>query len=124
MRSSFTKSGARIGASSAADTYRAVRPALQDGALHVDGESIALIPANAARISAAVAGMRKAARPQPAKPSALARPAGDPMAELERRCPEILAEFDRLAGSNRHRHALADLLVRLQTGLDRVQLQI
>ncbi len=98
-----------------AETYRAIRPAIQDQSLHVDGESIALIPANAARISAAVAGLRKAARP---------RSPEDPIAELDRRCSEILAEIDRLAGSTRHRHQLADILVRLQTGLDRLQLQI
>ena len=108
-----------------AETYRAIRPALQDNTLQVDGESIALIPANAARISAAVAGLRKAARPQPPKPLPAPKPSEkDRVAELGRRCSEILSEFENLATNNRYRHELAGILVRLQTGLDRVQLQI
>ena len=108
-----------------AETYRAILPALQDQSLHVDGESIALVPANAARISAAVAGLRKAARakpPKPAVPPQLSEK--ERLAALGRRCSEILDEFEHLAGSSRNSQELASLLVGLQTALDRIQLTI
>jgi hypothetical protein len=102
------------------ETYRAILPALQDKSLHVDGESIALIPANAARVSAAVAQLRKAAAPpEPPKPSEKER-----LAALDKRCAEILAEFADLADGCQMPHQLSAVLMSLQTRLTRLQMQI
>ena len=42
------------------ETFRAIAPAIQDGALHYQGEVIALNPENSHRVAAAVAGLRSA----------------------------------------------------------------
>jgi hypothetical protein len=42
------------------ETYRAIAPAVKDGALHFNGEQIALEPGNARRVAAAVTEMRRA----------------------------------------------------------------
>ncbi len=101
------------------ETYRAIRPSIQDGSLHLDGEAIGLIPANTARVAAAVAAMRKAGRPQPPKLTDRER-----LAQLEQICADVLERFGSLAGARPLRHELAEILVRLQTGLDRIQERI
>ncbi len=106
------------------ETYRAIRPALQDGSLHVDGEAIALISGNAARISAAVAEMRKAAKPQRTKPVPAQPSEKERLAVLRERTKEILSEFAQLLGTRRHQYEIAAMLIELQTGLDRLQLQV
>ncbi len=42
------------------ETYRAIAPAVQDGALHVDGEAIQLNPENSRRVADAVSRLRRA----------------------------------------------------------------
>jgi hypothetical protein len=106
-----------------AGTFRAIRPALQDGVMHIEGEPIALIPANAARISAAVAGLRKAAIPK-GQMQAVELSHKERVSALERRCSEIVAEFESLAGSAKVRHDLAAVLVGLQRRLDRLESQL
>jgi hypothetical protein len=105
-----------------AETYRAIRPALEGNSLHVNGESIELIPANAARVSTAVASLRKAARPRQPEPARLSHK--QRLAILKQHCAEIVAEFESLVESRHDLHELAAALVSLQTGLDRVQVQI
>jgi hypothetical protein len=107
------------------ETYRAIRPSIQDGNLCVEGEAIALVPANAARISAAVAEMRKAARPAPGKAASTApHSTKERLAALAERCNQIVAEFGELVRHQRHHEELAALLVRTQTGLEKLQAEL
>jgi hypothetical protein len=101
------------------ETYRAIQPALQDKALHFQGEAIALIPENTARISAAVAQLRKAATPEPPKLSE-----SQQIDALERRCYEIFEELAQLVNRRRLPYQLAIVLTSLQTRLRRLQSQI
>jgi hypothetical protein len=101
------------------ETYRAIQPALQDHSLHVDGESIALIPANAARISAAVAQLRKAAAPELSKP-----PEKERLAAVDKRCSEVLAELADMVNSCEMPHQLSGILASLQRHLARLQMML
>jgi hypothetical protein len=102
------------------ETYRAIQPSLQNKSLHVDGESIALIPENAARISAAVAQLRKAAAPpKPVQPSESER-----LAAVDERCSAVLAELTDLVNGCQMPHQLSGILTSLQTRLTRLQLML
>lgn len=63
------------------ETYRLVAPAIQDGALHYQGEAIELNPENARKLAAVVAELRRAAQ----KPC---RPAGTLQREIRGACHE------------------------------------
>jgi hypothetical protein len=102
------------------ETYRAILPALHDKSLHVDGEAIALIPANAARISAAVAQLRKAAAP-PELPEASEK---ERLAAVDKRCSEVLAELTDMVNRCQMPHQLSGILTGLQTRLTRLQLML
>jgi hypothetical protein len=104
------------------EAYRAIAPAVKDQAVHVNGEAIALIPENAERVASAVAELRSAAQPKPAAPVKLTDK--ERLAALDRRCSGLLAEFEDLVKAVRHRDELAAIVVRLQTRLDRFQLQL
>jgi hypothetical protein len=74
------------------ETYRAIAPAVKGGALYVNGEAIALIPENSRKVSAAVAELREVAREgQPGFRAV------DRITNLDKRCMEIIAEFQHLA---------------------------
>jgi hypothetical protein len=96
------------------DTYRSVAPSIQDDSLHFEGEEIALIPANAAKVAAIVAEIRQAAA---------ARRNADPAGNLER---QILRAFERLitmaAGGSREQVAAA--VSKVRTRLDELELQL
>lgn len=79
-----------------AETYRAVAPAIKDGALHVGGEAIELNPQNSRRVAAAVARLRRAipARTESRKT--------DPIEDLCRLSTAILQEFQKAASRERH----------------------
>ena len=70
--------------------YRALAPSIRDGALHIDGEAIELIPENSRRLTAAVAGFRRA-EPPPKPPRQLAP--HERLAALDKRCDEVVAEL-------------------------------
>lgn len=55
------------------ETFRAIAPAIQDGALHYQGEAIALNPPNSRRVAAAVAELRSALPKRAAEPGSLLR---------------------------------------------------
>lgn len=81
-----------------AETYRAIAPAVKDGALHVDGETIELNVENSRRVSAAVARLRRVI-PRKAKPPN--RPAEpdtcDPVDDLYRRGMALFREIEETA---------------------------
>src|SRR4051794_659562 len=94
-------------------TYRAIAPAIQDGALHADGKSIALIPENADQLSAAVASLRKkeakpVPAPLPSDPIGAAIERGDLLAE------ELSALSSRYDDRPRLSTAIGALRLRLE----------
>ncbi len=101
------------------ETYRAIQPALQDKALHFEGEAIALIPENAARVSTAVAQLRKTIAPSKPKP-----PEGYRFDILEKRCSEIVEELEQLISRRETPHQVSIVLASLQTRLARLQMQL
>jgi hypothetical protein len=68
-----------------AETYRAIAPAIRDGAIQANGEPIELAPENARQVAAAVAELRRDALEK--KPAAVPR---------ERRVGEMLGRFTAL----------------------------
>jgi hypothetical protein len=72
------------------DTYRALAPAIHDGALHLDGEAIELRPENSRRLAAAVATFRHAA-PPPKPPPTLAP--HERLAALDERAATLVDEL-------------------------------
>ncbi len=82
------------------DAYRAIEPAVKDGAIHVDGEAIELIPENAHKVAAAVAGLRNAMPPK--KPAARQLEMHERLAELDKRCAAAIRDFDEIARKERH----------------------
>jgi hypothetical protein len=99
-----------------AETYRAIQPAIRDGSLHAGNEAIALIPANAARISAAVSALRNNAR----KP----RAGKDRLAALEQQCSLLVTEFDDMAGDGQYRPQLKAVLGDLRSELRQLELKL
>ena len=96
--------------------YRAIANAIRDSALHCNGEVIALIPENAAKVSMAVDQLYKAAKPKPE--SAVTRGVKRPtsrrgrIAQLRESALQLTAEFADLARTSPSRRdipALADI---------------
>src|SRR5579871_1416697 len=101
------------------ETYRAIQPALQDKTLHFEGEAIALIPENAARVSNAVAQLRKASNPEASKPSQWTQ-----LEALEKRSYAIVDELVELAGSQQMPHQISIFLTGLMARLSRLRSQL
>lgn len=88
-----------------AETYRALAPSIQDGALHANGEAIELSEENAQKVSAAVAELRRAL-PAAKKPGPKVQPLREiameeRLADLDKRCTAIAAEFAEFATMER-----------------------
>ncbi len=81
------------------ETYRAIEPSVRDGAIHVDGEAIELIPENAHRVAAAVAGLRGSIKPK--KPAPRQLEMHERLADLDTHCAAIAAEFEEIARKER-----------------------
>ncbi len=101
-------------------TYRAIAPSIRDQALHHNGDAIALIPENAARVAAAVAELRKAAKP----PAPAADPPEDPVTRLERRCTEIVKELEEAVEWSGHSRQIQAVVCYLRQRIDRIELTI
>jgi hypothetical protein len=81
-----------------AHVYRALAPSITDGALHMNGEAIALNVENAGKLAEAVAEMRRSLPPkQPARPLEM----HERLAELDKRCTVLIAEFDEISRKER-----------------------
>ncbi len=99
------------------ETFRRLAPSIHDGTLHHQGEAIALIPENAARVALVVGEHRKALPP----PRALSAR----LDALEARCNRLLEEFEELSGAwrdNGDRLILGSLLARTRSALARLGL--
>ena len=99
------------------ETYRALQPSIRDGALHHDGEAIALIEANAQQVAAAVAEMRRAKAP------ATVRELPERVEALARRWDDLLEEFRAIVDERdrRYNHVLTATLDRIRMNLDGVR---
>jgi hypothetical protein len=77
------------------ETYRAIAPTIRDGAIHHDGDAIALIPENAPRVIAAIGEMRKniVVDPAPEPPPTVAPDA--PIDIVRRKCRDLVLEIQR-----------------------------
>ncbi len=75
------------------DGYRAIAPAVKDGALHHNGEAIEFDAENSRRLAAAVSELRGPKKKKP-KPQ---RPMHERIAHLDRRCSWIIAEFQEIS---------------------------
>jgi hypothetical protein len=86
-----------------AESYRAIEPAVKDGALHHDGEAIPLDNENRRKLVEAVAQLRHTAGAgNRAKQVPPCRPMHQRLEELDRRCSAIIAEFDEISRKERH----------------------
>ena len=84
------------------ESYRAIEPAVKDGALVHDGETIEFDAENSGRLMAAVAELRGAGEAKkPAKKSPPYRETHERLADLDRRCAEIFAEFSEISRRER-----------------------
>ena len=83
------------------EAYRAIAPAVKDGHIHWQSETIALLPENSERVAAAVAGLRDAARAEaspaePKEPPAVADDREGALSALKQRTDQVVAEWAKL----------------------------
>jgi hypothetical protein len=101
------------------EAFRAMAPSIRDRTLHHNGEAIALIPENAARVALVVATHRKAAQPS--------RTLDTRLDALEQRCNRLLEEFEELSGAfhdSVDRMMLGAVLARTRSALTRLGLEL
>jgi len=88
------------------ETFRAIAPAIQDGALHYHGETIELNPENTRRVAAVVAELRNALPKRSAESRSLEREIrglcheADVTVRIERLhecCTAVVAEFEKIS---------------------------
>jgi hypothetical protein len=75
------------------ETYRAIAPAVKDGALHVDGEAIELNAENSRRVAAVVSRLRRAIPGRTVSQN--------PIEDLRRRSIALVQEFEAIARKER-----------------------
>ena len=105
------------------ETFRQMAPSIQDGTLHHQGEAIALIPENAARVALVVGAHRKAAP----SPRTVEAQVGMRLDALETRCNRLLKEFEELSCAwhdNGDRLMLGSVLARTRSALARLGLEL
>jgi hypothetical protein len=88
------------------ETYRAIAPAIQDGALQVNGEAVELAPENARQVAAAVAELRREAsqKQAPSEPTSQER-----VADVVRRFRELVDDLQALMDESRQlRYSVAE----------------
>ena len=100
-------------------TYRQIAPCIDGETIEIDGEKLALTPANAARIRAAIQSLRHRSRPAPAPAAELL--AAD-LVELQIRVNALAADIaqsvralDSLASRNPHRGLVAYAMNKFRT---------
>jgi hypothetical protein len=101
--------------------YRAIAPAVKDGALHHNGEAIEFDAENSRRLAAAVSELRGS---KPAKKQKPQLAMHERIAALDRRCSWIIAEFEEIsrresAGENWLQ--FTGVLTRARTELARIE---
>jgi hypothetical protein len=102
--------------------FRAIAPAITDGALHHNGEAIALIPENSHKVAAAVAEMRNALPKKPAEPSN-PEPAPVTLQRIQEVASRCAANLDELSKISRDKN-LGTLRIFLQSEITRLKQQM
>jgi hypothetical protein len=91
------------------ETFRAIAPSIQDGALHYQGEAIELNPENSRRVAAVVAELRSAIPKRSAESRSLMREVqglcheADLTVRIEKLnecCTALVAEFDKISSDD------------------------
>lgn len=98
-------------------TFRAIAPAIQDGALRYNGEAIALNAENSRKVAAAVADLRRSL------PKKTPMDLKQRIAKLERTCAVVIAEFEKISndpGISTARTLFQSALTRARAELGRV----
>jgi hypothetical protein len=103
-----------------AETYRAIAPAVRDGALHYNGEAIALTSENSGRVGAAIAELRRRVCRHPAPQL----PMHQRIAELEKRAVLLASELHEISRKERCGEnwlAFMGVLSRLSAAIRRIE---
>jgi hypothetical protein len=107
------------------ESYRAIEPAVKDGALHHNGEAIEFDPENSNKLAAAVAELRSAeAGKKPVKKSPPYREMHEIIADLDRRCTGMIAEFQEISRKERSGEnwiLFVRALTRVRTDLSQIE---
>ena len=82
--------------------YRAIEPAVKDGALHHEGEAIEFDAENSRKLAEAVTELRgEAARTKPARKAPRQREMHQRIADLDRSCTKLIREFQQISRRER-----------------------
>jgi hypothetical protein len=82
--------------------YRAIEPAVKDGALHYEGETIEFDAENSRKLAEAVTELRgEAARSKPARKGPRQREMHERIADLDRTCTKWIREFQQISRKER-----------------------
>jgi hypothetical protein len=106
-----------------ADTYRAIAPSIQEGVLHSHGDPIELTVENSRKVAAAVAEFR---RTLPVKKPAPQLPMHERLAELDKRCSAMIAEFEEISEKERRGEnwlLFTATLARMASALRRIEVE-
>jgi hypothetical protein len=106
-----------------AETYRAIAPSIEDGVLHSDGDAIELTVENSRKVAATVAEFR---RTLPGKKPAPQLPMHERLAELEKRCSAMIAEFEEVSEKERRGEnwlLFTATLARMASALRRIEVE-
>jgi len=102
------------------DAFRALAPAIHDGAIHTEAEAVPLTPENSTRVANIVAEFRRGLVLRKVSPTL------DPhirIAHMEQRCTKLVLDFDDLSRRERHGEnwiLLTRAIARLRASLDRL----
>ena len=103
------------------ETYRALAPAIHDGALHCNGQSVELSVENSRRVAAAVAELRRSLPAgQPACPASMPQR----LSQIDKRCAKIVAEFEQISKQEQHGDywmQFTEILMRWSAALRRIE---
>jgi hypothetical protein len=102
-------------------TYRALAPSIREGALHLNGEVIEVIPENSRRLATAIAAFRRAASPPRPTPQLAPH---EQLAALDERCIALAAELQEFSDKERCGEnwlQFTAILQRLSAALNRIE---
>jgi hypothetical protein len=106
-----------------AETYRAIAPSIQNGVLRSHGDAIELTVENSRKVAAAVAEFR---RTLPLKKPAPQLPMHERLAELDKRCSAMIAEFEEISEKERRGEnwlLFTATLARMASALRRIEVE-
>ena len=103
------------------ETYRALAPAIQNGALHCNGQAIELRVENSRQVAAVVAELRRSL-PAAKRLHPISTP--QRLSQLDKRCARIVAELEEISEREQHgEHWLrfTEILMRWSAALRRIE---